>query len=128
MAATSLSYADLDTRANQLANKLLSVVTQKRAQVALTWTALPTPSLRCSAILKIGSPYVPIAADLPAPRLAQRIAEGGIRAVVTIGALVGNVAGRRANDLSRSRCGVARRRERCEARTSSSSRMRSRTS
>ncbi|MEO8337524.1 MAG: amino acid adenylation domain-containing protein, partial [bacterium] len=89
--ATSLSYADLNTRANQLANRLQSLVVERRAPVALVMDRSTDAIVALLGILKSGSPYVPIAADLPAPRLAQRIAEGGIRAVVTLASLVDNV-------------------------------------
>ncbi|MDB4888694.1 MAG: amino acid adenylation domain protein, partial [Gemmatimonadetes bacterium] len=87
----ALTYGELDVRANQLAHKLRSLVVKTGAPVALYMDRSVEAIVGLLGILKSGSPYVPIAADLPAPRLAQRIAEGGIGGVVTLAALVEHV-------------------------------------
>ncbi|MEO5816462.1 MAG: amino acid adenylation domain-containing protein [Gemmatimonadaceae bacterium] len=87
----SLTYGELDVRANQLAHRLRALVTERDAPVALYMDRSVDAIIGLVGILRSGSPYVPIAADLPAIRLAQRIAEGGIRAVVTLASLVTHV-------------------------------------
>jgi amino acid adenylation domain-containing protein len=87
----SVTYGELDVRANQLAHKLRSIVAEKGAPVALYMDRSIDAIVGLLGILRSGSPYVPMAADLPAPRLAQRIAEGGIGGVVTLSALAEHV-------------------------------------
>src|SRR4029079_13860743 len=87
----SVTYGELDVRANQLAHKLRSVVVEKGAPVALYMDRSIDAIVGLLGILRSGSPYVPMAADLPAPRLAQRIAEGGIGGVVSLSALAEHV-------------------------------------
>jgi amino acid adenylation domain-containing protein len=88
----SITYFDLDARANQLANRLRSVVAEQGAPVGLYMDRSADAIVGLLGILKSGSPYVPIPADLPAPRVAQRVTEGGLRAIVTLEALAGNVS------------------------------------
>jgi amino acid adenylation domain-containing protein len=87
----SLTYGELDVRANQLAHRLRALVAEQGAPVALYMDRSIEAIVGLVGILRSGSPYVPIAADLPAPRIAQRISEGEIRAVVTLSALVANI-------------------------------------
>jgi amino acid adenylation domain-containing protein len=87
----SLTYGELDVRSNQLAHKLRALVVKQGAPVALYMDRSIDAIVGLVGILRSGSPYVPIAADLPAARLAQRIAEGGIGGVVSLAALAEHV-------------------------------------
>lgn len=82
----TMTYGELDVRANQLANRLRSLVVTPGAPVALYMDRSIEAIVGLLGILKSGSPYVPIAADSPAVRLAQRIDEGGIGGVVSLAA------------------------------------------
>ncbi|MEO7455291.1 MAG: amino acid adenylation domain-containing protein [Gemmatimonadaceae bacterium] len=87
----TLTHAELDLQANQLARRLQSVVAERGAPVALYMDRSAGAIVALLGILKSGSPYVPIAAELPATKVAERIREGGIGAVVTMSALAGIV-------------------------------------
>ena len=87
-----LTYAELDARANRLAHHLrgLGVVPDCRVGVMLERGVEMIVSLL--AILKAGGCYVPLDASYPAERLALMLADGGVRVVVSHGALAAVLA------------------------------------
>ncbi len=85
----SLSYAQLNTRANQLAHYLRNqhqVGPDKRVGICLP----PSPELIISilAILKAGGAYVPLDAGYPSARLAQLLEDADLSALLTRGDLL----------------------------------------
>ena len=81
----TLTYAALDARANQLA-RALRARSPIGAPVGLFIERSLEAMVGVLAIMKSGAPYVPLPVDLPAPRLAQRLEEAGVRVVVTLAA------------------------------------------
>ncbi len=83
----SLTYAELDARANRLAGHLraLGVATETPVAIALErGVALPVAVL---AILKAGGAYVPLDPSYPRERLAFMLQDSGARHIVTERAL-----------------------------------------
>ncbi len=79
----TLTYAGLDAQANQLA-RVLRARSPIGAPVGLLIDRSIEAMVGVLGIMKSGAPYVPLPVDLPAPRLAQRLAEAGVRVVVTL--------------------------------------------
>jgi amino acid adenylation domain-containing protein/thioester reductase-like protein len=83
----TLTYADLDQKANALAHALLAhgVMTEDAVGVLTERSAfLPLAFL---AILKAGGAYVPMGADLPPQRLANMAAQSGMRRLIVLDGL-----------------------------------------
>ena len=87
----SISYDELESRANQLAHRLAASGHERGTPVALFMDRSIDAIVALLGILKFGSPYVPIPADLPAPRIEQRLRDAGIRVVVTDSAHIGSL-------------------------------------
>ena len=88
---TTLSYRELDRRANRLARLLVSrgVSVESRVGVCLERSAeLPVALL---AIWKAGGAYVPLDPSYPPERLALLARDAGVRLAVTSSALEGRV-------------------------------------
>ncbi|MEO8334161.1 MAG: amino acid adenylation domain-containing protein [bacterium] len=78
-----LTYAELNTRANQLAHLLRTRGTTRGAMVGLLLDRSADAIVALLGILKSGAAYVPLSVDAPAARLERQIAEAGIRVVIT---------------------------------------------
>src|SRR5205085_287371 len=84
----SLSYAELNRQANQLAHYLreVGVAAESRVGVCLPRSAALVVSLL--AILKAGGAYVPLDASYPAERLAFMVADAEVGVLLTNAALL----------------------------------------
>jgi amino acid adenylation domain-containing protein/non-ribosomal peptide synthase protein (TIGR01720 family) len=71
----SLSYADLDCRANRLAHKLIELGARPETFVALQLPRSIDLVVAVLAVLKSGAAYLPIDPDYPADRIAGMIAD-----------------------------------------------------
>ena len=77
----SLTYRQLNERANQLAHHLRSKGVHADSLVGLCVERSTSMMVAVLAILKAGGAYVPLSADHPKPRLQQQLA--GVSALVT---------------------------------------------
>ncbi|MEP6619261.1 MAG: amino acid adenylation domain-containing protein [bacterium] len=78
----TISYADLERRANQLAHRLRALGAGPDAPVGLCLPRSVDAIVALVGILKAGSAYVPLAPELPAARLKQQVAEAGATVIV----------------------------------------------
>ena len=78
-----LTYRELETRANQLAQYLRTLGVRPDAVVALLMDRLPQAVIGMLGILKSGGAYLPLDAAYPADRLAFMLADAGVEVVVT---------------------------------------------
>jgi len=92
-AGESLTYAQLNRQANQLARQLQSMGVKDSEPVGLLLDREMGAMVALLGILKCGATYVPLSVDAPATRLAQQIGEAGIDVVVTLTARTGSVPG-----------------------------------
>ncbi len=79
-----LSYAELERRANQLANYLRSVGVERSVVVGLYLDRSPAMVVAALAILKAGGAYVPLDPIHPVERLASMLRDSGARLVVSM--------------------------------------------
>ncbi len=79
----SLSYLELNQRANQLARYLMKVGVRPEMLVGICLERSLEMIVALLGILKAGGVYVPIAADLPPVRRNRMIADDDVRHVVT---------------------------------------------
>jgi amino acid adenylation domain-containing protein len=82
----SITYADLDARANQLAHRLRATGVMDNAPVGVALDRSIDLIIAILGVLKAGGAYVPVLPDLPATRIAQQLVESGARVVVTTAA------------------------------------------
>lgn len=80
---TRLSYGDLERRANQIAHRLRALGVDRGATVGLLLDRSADAIVALLGILKAGAAYLPLATDVPAPRIAQQLAASTTRLVVT---------------------------------------------
>jgi len=73
----TLTYAQLDARANQLARHLRSIGLAAGSPVGLLLDRSADAIVGLLGILKAGGAYVPLSLDAPAARLAHQISESG---------------------------------------------------
>jgi amino acid adenylation domain-containing protein len=85
-AVVTLTYAELDARANQLARRLREAGTVQGSFVGLLLDRSLEAIVGLLGILKAGGAYVPLSVDAPSARLARQLVECGAKAVVTISA------------------------------------------
>ena len=78
-----LTFAEVESRANQLAHRLGALGVNSGDRVGLLLDRSADAIVALLGILKAGAAYVPLALDAPATRVAQMIAECGARVVVT---------------------------------------------
>lgn len=81
----SLTYAQLDACANQLAHHLIGLGVQPDTPVGLCVPRLPEMMVGLLGILKAGGAYLPIDPKYPAPHMAYLIETSGASIVVTHG-------------------------------------------
>ncbi|MDQ6818322.1 MAG: amino acid adenylation domain-containing protein [Actinomycetota bacterium] len=79
----SLSYGELDARANQLAHHLRDAGAGPGAPVGLCMDRTTEMIVGLVGILKAGAAYIPLNYDHPPARLAQQLSAAGARAIVT---------------------------------------------
>ncbi len=79
----SLSYAELNTRANQLAHYLIGLGVKPETRVGIAVERSIEMVVGLLAILKVGGAYVPLDPDYPAERLAYMVEDSGIELMLT---------------------------------------------
>ena len=84
----SLSYGELDARANQLAHYLRALGVGPEVVVGLCVERSPAMLVGLLGILKAGGAYLPLDPGYPAERLAFMLADAGAPVLVTQSALV----------------------------------------
>jgi amino acid adenylation domain-containing protein len=82
----TLTYVELDARANQLAHRLRALGVTADVPVGLALDRSADAIVGLLGVLKAGGTYVPIPPDLPDARLAQQLTECGAQVVVTVAA------------------------------------------
>jgi natural product biosynthesis luciferase-like monooxygenase protein len=88
-----LSYRDLDTRANQLANHLVSQGIEPGALVGIHLERSFELVIAVLAVLKAGAAYVPLDPDFPVKRIADMIEDAKLRVIVGRSALFAGLPG-----------------------------------
>lgn len=88
---TSLSFASLNARANQVARELAIHGVSSNAPVGVLLDRSVETIVALLGVLKAGGCYVPLSEDAPEARIAQQIAEAGARVVVTTAASANKV-------------------------------------
>ena len=84
----SLTYKELDRRANQLAHHLRKRGIGPEQHVAVCLNRSPELVIALLAVLKAGAAYVPLDPDYPSERLTYLISDAKVSALVTQGSLV----------------------------------------
>jgi len=84
----SVSYAELNARANRLAHRLAALGVGAETRVGLFLERGPETMVALLATLKAGGAYVPLDASYPAERLAVMLADAAPKVVVTQAALL----------------------------------------
>ena len=79
---SSLTYAELNRRANQLAHHLRSLGVGPEVVVALLAERSPATLVGLLAILKAGGAYVPVGATLPRERVALILEDARVQVIV----------------------------------------------
>jgi non-ribosomal peptide synthetase-like protein len=87
-----LTYGELESRANRMAQHLRSLGVRKEAFVALLLPRGIDEFVALLAALKAGAAYVPLDPDYPSERIAGILADCGAAAVITTRSLVGKCA------------------------------------
>lgn len=80
----TLTYSEIDTRANQLARHLQSLGAGPGALVGLLIDRAADAIVAMLGILKAGAAYVPLAPEAPAARIARQLKESGVGIVVAM--------------------------------------------
>ena len=92
-ASASITYAELNGRANRLARHLQRSGVVAGAPVGLLLPTSVDSIVAMLGILKAEGAYMPLAVDAPPARLAQQLAESGARLVVTSAAMARRLPG-----------------------------------
>lgn len=85
-ATETLSFRDLDNRANQLARYLGGAGLRAGDRIGMMFDKTVETYIALLAILKINAAYVPLDAGFPAERLAFIVKDAGVKAVVSLAA------------------------------------------
>ncbi|WP_155344436.1 non-ribosomal peptide synthase/polyketide synthase [Acrocarpospora pleiomorpha] len=83
-----LTYADLDTRAETLADHLRNTGARPEQVVAVAVPRSADLMIALLAVLKSGAAYLPLDLDYPADRVAYMLADSGARTIVTTSAAI----------------------------------------
>lgn len=78
-----ISYAELNTQANQLAHTLIAAGYGCGARVAICLERSPALVVTILAVLKSGAAYIPLDPDYPAERLAYLLTDAGAAGLLT---------------------------------------------
>ncbi|WP_309895708.1 amino acid adenylation domain-containing protein [Archangium sp.] len=84
----TLTYRQLDTRANQLARHLVKLGIGPESRVAVAMQPSLEIIVALYGILKAGGAYVPVDPDAPSERLTQLFTQAEVRVVLTQGSYV----------------------------------------
>ncbi|AHG93599.1 amino acid adenylation domain protein (plasmid) [Gemmatirosa kalamazoonensis] len=90
-ADATLSYAELNARANALARQLRSLGVSSNTPVGLLLDRSAEAVVGLLGILKAGGAYMPLSVEAPAGRLATQLTESGAKVVVTDAAGAGKL-------------------------------------
>ena len=82
-ADATLTYAELNARANRLAHRLIALGVGPDVRVGLYLPRTPEVVVAVLAVLKAGGAYVPLDARLPADRIAGVLRDSDTRVLVT---------------------------------------------
>ena len=82
-AGQSLSYAELNTRANRLAHYLIGLGVKPETRVGIAVERSIEMVVGLLGILKAGGAYVPLDPDYPSDRLAYMVEDSGIELLLT---------------------------------------------
>ena len=105
--AQTLSYAELEARINQLANRLRSLGVQRGSLVGISLERSLELVIGLHAIVRAGGAYVPLDPEYPLERLAYLLADSGVDLLLSHSALVERLplpAGLKALGLDREDC------------------------
>ena len=91
--ATRLTYAELETRAAQLANYLRARGVGSESLVGLCLERSPEFVVAALAIMKCGAAYLPMDPANPAERLRFILQDAGVRHLLTVGKFSGQFGG-----------------------------------
>jgi amino acid adenylation domain-containing protein len=91
LAGDTLSYGQLNARANRLARHLVSLGVARGTRVGLCSERSFDMLVAVLAILKAGGAYVPLDPSYPAERVAFMLEDAGIEVLLTDAALVGRL-------------------------------------
>ncbi|WP_418515014.1 amino acid adenylation domain-containing protein [Delftia sp. PS-11] len=91
--SAQLTYAELNTRANRLAHRLIALGVRPETRVGIAMQRSVQMVVGLLAILKAGGAYVPLDPDYPAKRLAHMVADSGISLVLTQAAVRERIPG-----------------------------------
>ena len=80
----TLTFAELDGRANQLARHLLAAGLGAGKRIALLFDSAVPAYIGMLAVLKAGAAYVPLDPGFPADRIAYIVQDAGVGAVLTL--------------------------------------------
>jgi len=83
---STVRYAELDDRANQLAHYLCSLGVGPGDPVALVMERSADAIVGLLGILKTGTAYVPLSPEMPPARCVRHLVDAGARVVVTLAA------------------------------------------
>ncbi|MDH0141316.1 non-ribosomal peptide synthetase [Aquipseudomonas alcaligenes] len=105
--AQTLSYAELEARINQLANRLRSLGVQRGSLVGISLERSLELVIGLHAIVRAGGAYVPLDPEYPLERLAYLLEDSGVDLLLSHSALVERLplpAGLKALGLDREDC------------------------
>ncbi|MBB6342368.1 amino acid adenylation domain-containing protein/non-ribosomal peptide synthase protein (TIGR01720 family) [Pseudomonas fluvialis] len=103
----TLSYAELEARINQLANRLRSLGVQRGSLVGISLERSLELVIGLHAIVRAGAAYVPLDPEYPLERLAYLLEDSGVDLLLSHSALVERLplpAGLKALGLDREDC------------------------
>jgi amino acid adenylation domain-containing protein len=84
---SSLTYGELNARANGLARVLVSAGAQRGAMVGVCMQRSPLLLISLLAVQKSGATYVPLDPEFPVERLAYMLADSGAKVLLSAGNL-----------------------------------------
>jgi amino acid adenylation domain-containing protein len=87
----SLSYQQLNERANQLAHHLLSLGVGPESLVGISLARSPLLLISLLAVLKAGAAYLPLDPTYPAARLSFMLDDGGVSVLLTDSEVQANI-------------------------------------
>ena len=87
----SLTYSELNNRANQLAHLLQSLGVNAEQRVGILLERSPAMIVSVLAVLKAGGCYVPLDSNAPAERLSYMMADAGLQVLLTTGVLANSL-------------------------------------